>query len=49
MYWTHACAGIAEIHAKGYLYRDIKPGNMLIFNDKLLINDFDGTCKKNAV
>ncbi len=39
----HAAAGIDRIHAEGMLHRDIKPGNVLIDGDTVLVSDL-GYC-----
>jgi len=49
IYWQQACNGLQEIHKKDYFHGDIKPENMLIIDSKLVINDFDSCCGKNAV
>ena len=32
----------------GVLHRDVKPGNMLIINQDLFLNDFDVSCLANS-
>ena len=32
----------------GVLHRDVKPGNMLIINQDLFLNDFDVSCSSNS-
>ncbi|MBU1534330.1 protein kinase [Myxococcota bacterium] len=34
------CEGIDEIHARGWLHRDIHPGNVLRVNNEWLLSDF---------
>ena len=39
---------VMGLHAAGVLHRDVKPGNMLIINQDLFLNDFDVSCLANS-
>lgn len=39
--FTMICTGLAELHKRNIIHRDIKPGNILVFDDGILkISDF---------
>ena len=42
--WEHARDGLAGMHARRILHRDVKPSNMIIIHGSLLLNDFDVSC-----
>jgi serine/threonine-protein kinase len=37
---SEACAGLAAIHAQGLVHGDLKPGNVMVTNDRAVILDF---------
>jgi serine/threonine-protein kinase len=37
---SEACAGLAAIHAQGLVHGDLKPGNVMVTNDRAIILDF---------
>jgi len=37
---SEVCAGLAAIHAKGLVHGDLKPGNVMVTDDKAVILDF---------
>lgn len=37
---SEACAGLAAIHAQGLVHGDLKPGNIMVTNDRAIILDF---------
>jgi hypothetical protein len=42
--WEQAAAGLAAMHQKRTLHRDVKPSNMILLGGALLLNDFDTAC-----
>ncbi|KAA6421293.1 MAG: hypothetical protein FRX49_08779 [Trebouxia sp. A1-2] len=47
-YWSCAQQAVMGLHMAGVLHRDVKPGNMLIINNDLFLNDFDVSCLTNS-
>ncbi|HEX9621947.1 MAG TPA: FHA domain-containing serine/threonine-protein kinase [Polyangiaceae bacterium] len=37
---SEACAGLAAIHAQGLVHGDLKPGNVMVTNDRAIVLDF---------
>ncbi|MCA9595947.1 MAG: protein kinase [Myxococcales bacterium] len=37
---SETCAGLAAIHAQGLVHGDLKPGNVMVTNDRAIILDF---------
>jgi eukaryotic-like serine/threonine-protein kinase len=37
---SESCAGLAAIHAQGLVHGDLKPGNVMVTNDRAVILDF---------
>ena len=37
---SEVCAGLAAIHAQGLVHGDLKPGNVMVTDDKAVILDF---------
>src|SRR5678815_4382799 len=37
---SEACAGLAAIHAQGLVHGDLKPGNVMVTNERAMILDF---------
>ena len=44
LFWEQASQGLAALHAKHILHRDVKPSNMVIIHGELVLNDFDVAC-----
>src|SRR6185369_1477989 len=44
---SEVCAGLAAIHAQGLVHGDLKPGNVMVTDDKAVILDF-GFAKERA-
>lgn len=39
---------LQHVHAYGYLHLDVKPGNMLLLNNKVKLSDFGMSCQIGA-
>lgn len=46
--WEQASHGLAAMHEKRVLHRDVKPSNMIIIHGSLQLNDFDVACELDA-
>jgi hypothetical protein len=47
-YWTKMESTLSRLHACKLLHQDVKPENMLLIKDQLVLNDFDMSCFSNA-
>jgi len=47
-FYTQLIDGLAYIHSKKFIHRDIKPDNLFVRDDKLIIGDF-GVAKKPII
>ncbi|KAA6428919.1 MAG: hypothetical protein FRX49_01029 [Trebouxia sp. A1-2] len=47
-FWSCAVQAVTGLHMAGVFHGDVKPGNMLIINNDLVLIDFDVSCSTNS-